>query len=691
MADAHEFFASCLAGLEKLLAEELESIGIRRVRPLSGGVAFFGDAIDGERACLWSRLASRVTVVVGRVGAADADAFYNDALGLPWTSAIAPDATVAVRAHGTNDALRNTQFTALRLKDALCDALRLTRGERPAVDAKRPDAAIEVRVRGDRATVSLDLSGAPLHARANSRARDASLECAYAAGLLAFAGWGDLATRGWAFLDPVHGEGTLVDEARAVAEGAAPGLARHRWGFLGWGEHDEAAWRAMLADARGRSRAGAASCGVAEGAAAPVLVASALLPEEQLDARYAAAVEAFFAACADAPDGSRFAIAGAPSAAERFGEGVRTSSMGAGRIEVPLAACDAVPSGGCSIVVPDAHGGAEHRVCVLEAGSDQFAARLRKVVKERRKWARREGVTCYRVYDADLPEYSVAIDVYEGAREAKGQTFLHIAEYQPPSSIDADKARRRFADVLALAPVALGIPADHVFAKTRQRAKGGSQYRAGERRAFVTHVEEGGLVFEVDLSSYLDTGLFLDHRPTRAEICRIAKGKRFLNLFAYTGTATVHAAAGGAASTTTVDLSNTYLAWAKRNMELNGFSGDGHAFARADVMAWITEARRRGDRFDLVFVDPPTFSNSKSMGARTWDVQRDHAELLIGVSRLLADGGEAVFSCNLRSFKPDVEKLARYGVEIEDVTPITIPHDFERTPKIHRCYLVSRA
>lgn len=687
MATTYEFFASCLAGLERLLASELEAIGIGRVRPLSGGVSFFGSALDGERACLWSRLASRVTLVVGRVSAADADALYDGVMSLPWEETVAPHATIAVRAHGANDQLRNSQFTALRVKDAVCDALREARGVRPDVDAKRPDVAIEVRIREARATVSVDLSGAPLHARANTCNRDAALECAYAAGLLAAAGWGSLAANGWAFRDPVRSDSVLADEACAMVAGEAPGLARHRWGFLGWGAHDVDAWNDELRQARAAVRKDAPAL---QGGA-PLLIASVFLPEEVSDARFSAAFESFCSACATAPEESRFAVAGAPDAQDRFERRIATLTVGAGHIAVPIVISDEPPARAAEIVVPDAHGGAEHRVAVLEATSDQFVARLRKAAKERRKWARREGVTCYRLYDSDLLDYAVAIDVYEGAREAEGKTFLHIAEYKPPASVDADRARRRLSDVLSLAPVALGVPADHVFVKTRQRAKGGSQYRLDARRAYITHVSEAGLVFEVDLSSYLDTGLFLDHRETRMKIGQMARGARFLNLFAYTGTATVHAAHGGARTTTTVDLSNTYVAWAKRNMELNGFTGREHAFVRDDVMSWITQARRAGERFDLAFVDPPTFSNSKSMGSRTWDVQRDHAELLIGVSRLLSDDGVAVFSCNLRTFKPDVDRLAKYGVEIEDVSAETIPHDFSRTPNIHRCYLVWRA
>lgn len=364
-----------------------------------------------------------------------------------------------------------------------------------------------------------------------------------------------------------------------------------------------------------------------------------------------------------------------------------------------------------TITVPDAAGGAEHEVLVHDAGVAQFASRLRKVAKERRKWARAENIACYRLYDADLPEYSAAIDIYHDldgleidpdapriaypplkeidAGELRERTYVHVAEYQAPKTIDPDKAEERFLDLLAVIPAALGIPEDHIFSKVRKRDKGGSQY-AENRRPFVFHTEETGLCFEVDMNGYLDTGLFLDHRTTREMVEKLSAGKRVLNLFAYTGSASVHAAAGGAAATVTVDLSQTYLEWARRNMALNGFTQRIHMYQRSDTMAWLKRAAERGYKFELVFVDPPTFSNSKSMGTATWDVQRDHLELLHHIGRILAPGGLIVFSCNRRSFKLDEEGLRGDGFAFKDISGQTIPHDFERNPKIHRCYLLKK-
>ena len=327
----------------------------------------------------------------------------------------------------------------------------------------------------------------------------------------------------------------------------------------------------------------------------------------------------------------------------------------------------------------------------LDPAAEVFANRLRKMARHTEKWARKAGVGCYRVYDADLPDYAVAIDVYNGAGPDEGTRWVHIAEYAAPATIDPARAERRLDHVLAAVPEVLGVAPEDAFLKVRQRQRGSSQYVRVARSGVVGVVSEGGLLFEVNLSDYLDTGLFLDHRMTRSWLRDLAAGTRFLNLFAYTGTASVYAAAGGARETTTVDLSATYLAWAERNMVRNGFSGPAHRRVQADVLQWIEDAAANSDdRYDLVFCDPPTFSNSKRMQA-TWDVQRDHVELIMRIAELLTGDGTLVFSCNRRKFELDVAALEAAGLVCRDVTARTIPRDFECRPGVHVCWTVRRA
>ena len=736
-----EYFARCAGGFEDVLAGELKALRIRQVRPLQGGVAFFGGIEAAYRACLWSRSATRIQLVLARMGARDAQELYDATADFPWERHLLPGATIAVRAHGENRNLRNTQFTALKVKDAVCDRLRAKRGNRPDVDAHDPDFAIDVAVHGDKATLYLNLSGESLHRRGYREAGvqvEAPLKETLAAGMLLAAGWRELAaTEGAAFVDPMCGSGTLAIEAALIAADIAPGLTRNRWGFDGWALHDEGAWQAereralermqkrdrggfrivagdvdpkAVALARANAKraqvgdlieflvADAASLADALGVPAGEPLApqglmavnppygQRLMAEGRLSAMYASLAKAVGAIAS----GWRLAVI-TPDAAVDTALGFtpeRTVACYNGAIEVSLRLYRADLAQREELAVVSL-AGEERRVFVAEANSAQFAARLRKVAKERAKWARRSGVSCYRVYDADLPDYSLSVDVYEGAGNDEGLRFLRIAEYQAPASIDPTRAARRFADALAIAPAVLDVPEEYVFSKVRRREKGGGQYREARDASFIAETAEAGFCFGIDLNGRLDTGIFLDHRVTRGMVGKLAAGKRFLNLFAYTGTATVHAAGGGATRTTTVDLSQTYLDWARENMRINGFAGRAHRYERDDVMQWLEFAAGSRERYDLVFCDPPTFSNSKSRNARTFDVQRDHVELLYRISAVLATGGIIVFSCNLRSFKLDEEGLAQAGLQVRDITARTIPHDFERNPKIHRCYLIA--
>jgi len=309
-------------------------------------------------------------------------------------------------------------------------------------------------------------------------------------------------------------------------------------------------------------------------------------------------------------------------------------------------------------------------------GGDAFENRLRKNLAHLGKWARREGVTCFRAYDADLPEYAVAVDLYESR-------WAVVQEYAAPPTVDPDKARRRLAAALALVPEVTGVAADALYLKHRERGKGGEKYgKLGD--AGVRHeVREGAARLLVNFTDHLDTGLFLDHRPARFWIQENSRGARFLNLFAYTGAATVHAALGKAATTTTVDLSRTYLDWAAANLRANGFEpGAWHRLKQADCREWL---HTDDASYDLIFMDPPAFSNSKRMDG-VLDVQRDHAWLVDAAMRRLAPGGTLLFSCNLRGFVLEEGLSTRHAVR--DWTKQSIPPDFSRNPKIHQCYSI---
>lgn len=752
--DQLEFFATCPQGFEHILADELKRLRAQSVRPLKGGVAFFGTKVEGYRACLWSRIASRVLRVMGRVEAYSAEALYEGVKALPWATVVGDGATIAVTARGTNDALRNTQFAGLKVKDAVCDRLREARGKRPDVQPQRPDVPIWVSIHGKKATVSIDYAGESLHRRGYrvpGENVEAPLKEALAAGMLVWGGWDRVAApalrrakaeRAGAdglveapvFVDPACGSGTLVLEAAMMAADRAPGLSRDYWGFEGCADFDADGFDDLLADADERFERGledapqlfgfdidSQAVGIARGNARRLGLSKLVtfgcadcadLPVSlhqngiEFDQRGFIAI--------NPPYGMRLLAHGLDGFYEHLSRGLRElsdswsmtvitpdddfdGSVGFeaqrilsvynGAIEATLRSYRLGHSSIIEVPLVTLEG-AEVKVAVTSDHALQFAARLRKMAKARRKWARKNKVHAYRIYDADLPDYAVAVDVFE--EQGSGDTNLLITEYQAPKEIDPAKATRRFKDACTVAPVLLGVPEERLFTRVRRQAKGGSQYRRKEHISHRVIVEEAGHPFELDLSGYLDTGLFLDHRITRSMVGEMAADKRFLNLFAYTGTATVYAAVGGAASTTTVDMSQTYLDWAKRNMKNAGFTGRQHQFVRANVLSWIEQAaEEESGCYNLVFLDPPTFSNSKTMGERTWDIQRDHAELLRLVRRLLAPGGIIVFSGNLRSFKLDEVKVRACGLGIEDVTAKTIPEDFSRNPRIHFCYLLT--
>ncbi len=729
-----EYFAPCPRGVEKILADEMRAIGVRSLRPLQSGVSFRGKLIDAYRVLLWSRVASRVLLSLGRVDATDGDALYAAIRAIPWEEHVAETGTIAVDASGLSDTLRNSQFTAVRVKDAVVDRFRDLTGVRPDVDTVNPDLLINVAIRGDKATVSIDLAGTALHRRGYREPGVqviAPMKESLAAAMLSLAGWKDIAAAGGAFVDPMCGSGTLAIEAAMIAGDIAPGITRSHWGFEGWRDHDQELWDELLAEADDRAEAGRDKI--------PPIIASDIDPRALTIAAanvkragLAGVVKVVKTDLADlvAPEGAKpglvavnppygermEALVSLPALYATLGQRLRAGFDGwhlavitpdgsldrglamhpdavfplfNGRIESPVHLYTVDTSASAELEL--GHGDDTSSIVVSDPAAEAFVNRLTKRYAHRSKWARKAGISCYRIYDADLPDYNVAIDLYQGAGPDAGKRWVHIAEYAPPRDIDPVKASMRLSDVLAVVPTILDVDAKNVFLKVRERARGGSQYGVAGRNGVVGQIEEGGLLFEVNFSDYLDTGIFLDHRITRSMIRDDCESKRFLNLFAYTGTATVYAAAGGALSTTTVDLSQTYLDWAGRNLANNGFRvGEHHELVRADVTRWVSEQRRTKFRWDVIFCDPPTFSNSAKM-TDTWDVQRDHVELLIGISRLLTRDGVAIFSCNRRGFKLDVEPLEKAGVLFEEITARTVSEDFERSHGGHRCWIVRRA
>ena len=313
----------------------------------------------------------------------------------------------------------------------------------------------------------------------------------------------------------------------------------------------------------------------------------------------------------------------------------------------------------------------------LTEGATMVLNRLKKNQRKLERWRKKSDISCYRLYDADIPEYAVAVDIYDQS--------IYVQEYAPPNTISEKVARERFAEIKLAVKEFSSNFRGKIYYKERRRQKGDSQYeRLNEGPSDTLQVSEGTAQFEVNLSDYLDTGLFLDHRPVRSLIGDLAAGKRFLNLFCYTAAASVQAALAGATSSLSIDMSNTYLDWAQRNFDLNSLRAGKHKLLRADCLKWL---ETEGEQYDVIFLDPPTFSNSKKMDA-VLDIQRDHGDLIRACMAKLASGGTLVFSNNFRKFKMDELTLRQF--DCENITPKTLDVDFERNPRIHNVWLITR-
>lgn len=717
-----EFFAACPRGVADVLASELRAMGVVVTREHPAGVSFVGPVEHAYLACLQSRTASRVLKTIGTVSLETVEAMYAALKEIPWEEHLAPQGSLAIHVVGESpDWLRHSQFAAQKAKDAIVDRFRARTGERPSVELAAPDLRISLRLARTHATVGIDLSGEPLHRRGyRVSGVEAPLKETLAAALLLRCGWPEIAAQGGGFADPMCGSGTFVIEAAMIAADFAPGLLRRRFGFEGWLQHDAAAWTALREAAlerrdlpalgRGRFRgfdrdqsavrasiANANRAGLgdylsferrdvtklpqAEESCGLVLVnppyGARLEDEQTLAATYAdlgrALIERF-------PGWEAGVFTGNPP----LGRALRLRAYRAhtffnGPIECRLLRFELKPE----TVEPDEETARRERLDAARArsGAGMFANRLRKNVARLKSWARREDVACYRVYDADMPEYSFAIDIY-----GNDERWACVQEYAAPPTVSRDAARGRRDEVLSVLPEVLGLPQERIALRVRRRQRHGEQYEKVDSEQVFHAVREGRYRFLVNFTDYLDTGLFLDHRITRRRIGELAAGRQFLNLFAYTGTATVHAVGGGAIGSTTVDMSRTYLDWARRNLALNGLAGPDHAFVHADCLAWLDEQARPGrQRYGLVFVDPPTLSRSKRMETE-FDVQRDHVALLKRIGALLEPGGLILFSNNYQRFRLDSAALADF--EIEDLTRATIPEDFRRSPKIHVAYLL---
>lgn len=718
------WLAACPKGIEPLLAAEIRDLGGEVERETHLGVLWQGDMRTAYRFCLWTRLASRLLFPLQESQVDNVDQLYQVARDVDWQTVFPVGASFRIDFHGKTDFVRNTQFGAQKVKDGIVDNFREELGARPSV-AKDGDVRIEAQLRKGKLALYLNVSGDSLHRRGyRLQPGKAPLKENLAAAILIRSGWQEALKQGSHLVDPMCGSGTLLIEAGMMAADIAPGLNRQQWGFDRWQRHNRKLWLEEVEAARQRRTDGLANMknrlygfdidSEQLNAANKNLERSGLKDKIHLERR---SIENLRIQKETAEQGGL--VVCNPPYGERLSELPQLAPLYQDFNDATLRLLPhwklAVFTGNTdlskSIRRPlekqyrFMNGKIQTRLLVLGPADEKssapapsrirgpveaFANRLKKNLKPLKKWAKRENIHAYRIYDADIPEYAVAVDCYQDANS--DTEWLHVQEYVPPKSIDEEKSERRLLDVLAALPEVTDIPAEQIILKRRERQSGKKQYEKQqdvrslqESRRF--EVIEGQAKVLVNLKDYLDTGLFLDHRPTRLDIAKrcaaLPKGARMLNLFCYTAVGSLHAALAGA-KTTSVDMSRTYLNWGKDNFTANNLKISEHEFVQADCMQWLKEAAEHSAvQYDLIFMDPPTFSNSKRMEG-VLDVQRDHVQLIQDAMALLKPGGLLIFSNNYRKFEMDSEALSDFT--IQNVSHKSVPQDFARRKNIHMCF-----
>jgi len=707
------FFAAAPRGYEYALSLELAELGASEIKESVAGVYFSAELELGYRITLWSRLASRIIVVIHKGPCESPEQLYNAAYGIDWQMQFSNRSTFSIDFHGQGGFINNTMFGALKIKDAIVDRFRDDDFSRPDVARHDADFVIDAHYRRGEITIGLNFSGPALHKRGyRSTTGEAPLKENLAANMLVRSGWKKQPV---SLLDPFCGSGTILIEAAMMACDIAPGLKRERFGFEHWLRHNDKLWQELLNEAGARASIGITRCKTKFYGSdiQPHLISIA-----QQNAENAGVSDLIDFSVSDAlevkvPEATGYLISNPPYG-ERLGTVTELlqlyyqlgdkfkAEFGGWQLAILNSDKELLSalklkadkqmkmSNGpldCAFNLYTVHAENTRRVdpenIKIEGDVSDiavpFANRVKKNYKQLKKWAKKEGIDSYRIYDADLPDYKVAIDKY--------QDYVVIQEYTAPMDIPESVTKRRLTDVLIALPGAIGIDPKNIILKKRERQKGINQYEKLSATKLELVTTEYGARFKLNLKEYLDTGLFLDHRLTRKLVGEKSHNKDMLNLFAYTGSASVHAALGGAKTVTTVDMSNTYINWAKENFALNGLNDNKYSFVQANCLTWI---KRTHDTFDFIFIDPPTFSNSKRM-EDSFDVLRDHVALLTDLIKILRPGGEIIFSNNKRKFKMETEALEAAGIKVQNIDDQTLPLDFKRNPQIHNTWLLTHA
>lgn len=695
----YSIFVSCGRNLEYLLEKELLDLGFSIVKRSPMGVSLTLSLAEVYRLCLWTRVASRVRLMLVQSTIKQSSDLYRLCKDFDWRKVFSPNSTFAISFHGRSASIRNSMYGAQCIKDAIVDYFK-EHGPRPNVHRDNPNISLHAHLKKDVFSLSLDLPGYALHQRGYRIAQgSAPIKENLAAAILMRSQWPN--EKANIFLDPFCGSGTFLIEAYMMATNYAPGLIRNDQKFCYWLAHDESLWQKERAKALHLKRDFSGRfmgwdidprmIEIAKENIAHMGLKDVIEIKQQAIKDFSANSSQGWLVT-NPPYGERLdEIASLKSVYADLGQGVHKycrqwniailsqekeliQSVGLridkryqffnGALPVTLCCFNMDESNALKVDQEDGQ---------ISPELTPIYNRLMKNKKRLSKWLTRHGYTCYRLYQADLPDYAFAIDIYNN--------WAHVQEFAPPKDIPLQKSKRRVKNILKILPKVLNIKDEHIVLKQRDRQRGASQYGVVARKRQFLVVNEGQAKLKVNLHDYLDTGLFLDHRPLRFHIGQTNRNKKFLNLFCYTASFSVHAALGGA-KTFNVDLSNTYLNWAKDNFLCNKITLNNHEFIQANCVEWLKSCCLK---FDTILLDPPSFSNSKKMQG-TLDIERDHVDLIQLAMKCLKKNGVLYFSCNRRRFHLSDQIKSQY--QVKEITHQTLDEDFNRYQNAHICFSI---
>lgn len=692
-------------GLEEVLAKELLALGMQNINTRNRLVTGTGDKKLLYQANIWCRTAIRVLLPIATFSSETEESFYESVKNIDWSPWLSVKGSLSIDAHVHSSFTTHSLYLAQLAKDAIVDQFREKTGDRPSVELENPDLRIAINLFRNRAEISVDASGESLHKRGyRKHSGEAPLNETLAAGIIKLSGWDGNST----FLDPMTGSGTFAIEAGLLAKNIAPGLLRTHFGFQKWQDYDASLFESLILEAKNsiRNEVPVAICAFDQD---PKMVAIARQNIERAGLQNIVSIETqdFFnwdalplktgTLVMNPPYNERLPVEDMAKFCAKLGE--RLKEMYSGwKAFVLLADSEATKEIKLRAhrKTPLLNGAIECQLWEfnlqdslplenLDSNSttipsawipkiEAFTNRLKKNFKHYSKWAQRERLTCWRVYDRDIPEFPFIIDIL-------GRN-IHFAEV-PRNHDHSPLEHQRYLELMRQAASQVTqIPAENIFLKIRKAQK----IPKNETSSPIEVKEENRRYF-LNLVDYVDYGLFLEYRKVRSWIQKESTGKEFLNLFSYTGTATVAAAIGNAKSTASVDASSTYNDWAKKNLELNQLRGSDHMFYRADVFDFLNGSKRF---FDLCWVDPPLHSINRTTG-QEFNIQEDHVSLLRLVLDRMSPKGQVLFTTNCQAFQLEEWSIKQScQVEIKEMTFALTPSDFEKSRPFHAWLIVKK-